>query len=173
MDTNFSGDILEAAELVYLSPEICSFSKRGDFLALEMKTGASYKRVDLCRLFPYGDSDKFISVTDTDSVEIGIIKDLDVFPEKERELITAELNRKYYVCKLKSVTNIKDRFGFTYWDAVGENGDVSFTLTGSHSNVVKNSDGRILIFDIDGNRYELPPVDKLDRTTLKKIDVYL
>lgn len=173
MKKNSTEDILKAAELVYLSPEICTFTKRGDFLSMEMKGKSSYNRVELHRLFPFGDGDKFISVMDSDSVEIGIIKNLDDFPEDMRALISAELERKYYVCKLSRIINIKDRFGFTYWDAVGENGNVSFTLTGASSNVIKNKDGKIFILDIDGNRYELPPADQLDRATLKKLDVYL
>jgi len=106
-------------------------------------------------------------------VEIGIISKITDLGEKAEKLILDELKRKYYICKLKSVISIKDRFGFSYWKALSDDGEVSFTIRDAHNSIRTNSDGKILLSDIDNNRYELEPFDTLDAKTRKKIELYV
>lgn len=168
-------ELLEAAGILYLTPENCSFAKNGDFLSVTVTKDEDkvYDKVSLHRLFPFDKSDEYISVLDCDSVEIGIISKITDLGETAEKLILDELKRKYYICKLKSVISIKDRFGFSYWKALSEDGEVSFTIRDAHNSIRTNSDGKILLSDIDNNRYELEPFDTLDAKTRKKIELYV
>ena len=116
---------------------------------------------------------KFISVLDGDSVEIGIIDDLNVFDENTVELLKNELLNKYYVCSLDSVVSVKERFGSSYWKCFGPDGEISFSTRTSGSNVIKNKFGEIMITDIDGNRFKLPPLSKLDKKSRRIVELYL
>ena len=53
----------------------------------------------------------------------------------------------------------------------------SFTLQDTFRSIIKSprDDGteRIFILDVDGNRYEIPNVEALDRKSYKKIELYL
>lgn len=168
-------ELLEAAGILYLTPENCSFAKNGDFLSVTVTKDEDkvYDKVSLHRLFPFDKRDEYISVLDCDSVEIGIISKIADLGEAAEKLILDELKRKYYICKLKSVISIKDRFGFSYWKALSEDGEVSFTIRDAHNSIRTNSDGKILLSDIDNNRYELEPFDTLDAKTRKKIELYV
>ncbi|MBR4933290.1 MAG: DUF1854 domain-containing protein, partial [Clostridia bacterium] len=79
----------------------------------------------------------------------------------------------YYVCDLLSLISVKDRFGFSYWKAKSADADISFTIKDVHSSVRLDGHGNIMISDIDGNRYTLPPVEKLDAKSKKLIELYL
>lgn len=176
MNIHNESELLEAAGILYLSPDNCSFSKNGDFLSVTVECDnkkSTYPKVSLHRLFPYDRRDEFISVLDEDKVEIGIIEKLDVFDADTLALLSSELKRKYYICRLNSVLSINDRFGYTYWKAQSDDGEVSFTVRDAHNNIRTGSDGRITINDIDKNRYELAPFDTLDAKTRRRIELYV
>lgn len=169
-------ELLEAAGIVYLSPENCAFEKNGDFLSVTVTKDAekiTTEKVSLHRLFPYDKRDEYISVLDPDNIEIGIIPSIYVFNGAQHELLVSELRRKYYICKLKSVLSVRDRFGFSYWKAISVDGEVSFTIRDAHNSIRTNSDGRIQLTDIDNNRYELEPYATLDAKTKKRVELYI
>ena len=173
---NKDSRLIEAAGIVYLTNENCKFVKNGDFLGVELINGeeiVKHDRVSLHRMFPFNIPFKYISVLNTDSEEIGMISDLSIFDSETEALLKNELERKYYVCDLLSLISIKDRFGFSYWKAKGADADISFTIKDVHSSVRLDGHGNIMISDIDGNRYTLPPVEKLDAKSKKLIELYL
>jgi hypothetical protein len=43
----------------------------------------------------------------------------------------------------------------------------------AHRNIIKVTDDRILVADVNGNRYEITSLRNLDRTSLRKIELYL
>ena len=173
MLTEKDKELEEAAGIVYLTPEKCSFSKNGDFLSCTIKDeDRFYPRVNLHRLFPFDNPYSLISVLDPDSVEIGIIEDAEIFGN-ETTLIKDEIDRKYYVCELKSIKSIKERWGSSTWKATDATGDITITVKAAYNNVHKCRDGKILVIDSDENRYMLDPVEKLDRTTRRLIELYL
>lgn len=174
--THNESELLEAAGIVYLTSENSSFEKKGDFLSVTVKKDGEAEttdKVSLHRLFPYDKRDEYISVLNSDNTEIGIVASLDLFEGKEKDLLTAELKRKYYICKLVSVLSIRDRFGFSYWKALSVDGEVTFTVRDAHNSIRTNSDGKIQITDIDNNRYELEPYATLDAKTKKRIELYV
>ena len=175
MDINRENELLEAAGIVYLTKDNCSFEKNGDFLSLTICSDEEkkYSRVNLHRMFPFDMPYKYISVLDMESVEIGIIAYTDIFDRDISELIKAEIDRKYYVSKINSVTSVRDRFGFSYWKTQSDNGEVIFTIRDAHNSIRLNRENEVLINDIDGNRYILPPLSTLDKKSRRLLELYL
>ena len=176
MDNTREKELLEAAGIVYLTSENCKFEKKGDFVSLTLfvnEEEKNYSRVNLHRLFPFDKPYSYISVLDSDSVEIGIVSDLEIFNKDSRELLKHELDRKYYICELTSVLSVKDRFGFSYWKTLSNGGEVVFTIRDTHNSLRENIDGKISITDIDGNRYTLPSLENLDKKSRRLVELYL
>ena len=174
-DTKLDTELEEAAGILYLTPEIARFSVAGDFLALDIsgKSAEHYPHVSLHRAFPFEMPYKYISVLDPDECEIGIIRNIEDFPGDCAKMLRAELHRRYYVCRLSSVTSVRDRRGFSYWEATADEISVSFTLRDTYNSIRQIPDGTILITDIDSNRYTVPSPDQLDRRTRRLIESYL
>ncbi len=141
------------------------------------KVEKNAERIFLSRAFPFDMPYEYISVLDKDKKEIGFIRSLDDFDEPERTLLKNELETKYYTPIIKRIIAVKERYGFSYWKCECEFGEKSFTLRDTFRSIIKahTNDGRerIYIVDIDGNRYEIPDVEKLDRVSYKKIELYL
>ncbi len=50
---------------------------------------------------------------------------------------------------------------------------MEFTMRDTFSNLLKVGGTRIFANDIDGNRYEIPDIEKLDRKSFKRIELFL
>lgn len=172
----------EIVSIVYITKENTVFEKKSDFLTMtltapgengEMET-KTYERIFLHRAFPFDHPFSYISVLDKDSKEIGMIADLAVLKEEDAAAIRRELDRKYYTPVVKSILSMKDKFGFSYWKVLTDEGELSFTLQDTFHSLMKVDGGtRIFITDIDGNRYEIPDIEALDRSSYKKIELFL
>ncbi|MBO5219121.1 MAG: DUF1854 domain-containing protein [Clostridia bacterium] len=135
------------------------------------------ERIFLSRAFPFDMPFDYISVLDKDKKEIGFIRSLDDFDDPDKTLLIHELETKYYTPVIKKIIAVKERYGFSYWKCECEFGEKSFTLQDTFRSIIKatNADGteRVYILDVDGNRYEIPDVEALDRQSYKKIELYL
>ncbi len=135
------------------------------------------ERIFLSRAFPFDMPHDYISVLDKDKKEIGFIRSLNDFDELQKSMLIRELDAKYYTPTIKKIYSVKERYGFSYWKTECEFGEKSFTLQDTYRSIIKSSnpDGseRLFILDVDGNRYEIPNVEELDRQSFKKIELYL
>ena len=108
-----------------------------------------------------------------DLKEIGIISDVSVFDEKQREYLINELNRKYFTPVIETIYSVKDKWGYTYWEVKTNVGKIKFSVNDAHRNIIKVTEDRIIINDANGNRYEIKSLQKIDRQSYRKIELYL
>lgn len=190
-NTNF----LDIIEIVYLTPENAKFklSKNG-FLVLEAFLPPVKKddleeneetesnkdpvwqdlgRIFLHRAFPFTMVDQYISVLDKDGKEYGVISDINLFEGETREILENELKRKYFSPEIKKINSLKERFGYSYWEVETDRGEMSFAVHDTFRNIAKITESRLVVTDVDGNRYDIFDVLALDTKSYRKIDLYL
>jgi hypothetical protein len=166
-----SRTLAEISVTVWLTPTNASFYLKNDFL--HIKTEGYEGRAFLCRQFPFELEWEFISVMNEDKEEVGIIRSLSLFEGEMGEMLTEELKRRYYAPVIDRIYSIKERYGFSYWKVHTADGNVSFTLHDTYRSIIHASDDRVLLLDVDGNRFVIPSVEQLDRKSYKKIELYL
>jgi hypothetical protein len=120
----------------------------GGFLSLRIGGKESYPRIHLYRSFPLTREKEFISVRD-------------------------ELERRYFTPTIEKIQSLKQEFGYTYWEVVTGSGFCRFTVKVGDNNVRFLSGMDLLIFDVDGNRFELPEYEKLAGKHLKIVESLL
>jgi len=108
-----------------------------------------------------------------DLKEIGIISDVSVFDETQKQYLLTELDRKYFTPVIETIYSVKDKFGFSYWEVKTNTGKIKFTVNDAYRNIIKITDDRIMINDVSGNRYEIKSLQGLDRQCFRKIEIYL
>ncbi|MBQ6105273.1 MAG: DUF1854 domain-containing protein [Lachnospiraceae bacterium] len=152
---------------------------KGGFVSLDLKDSIApehYDRIRVVRSFPFTDRNKYISIRTIDekSKEIGMIKDLetDVDPET-RKMLEEQMDIRYFTPIIKKINNIKDEYGHAYFDVETDQGPCKFVIYMNSSSVVNLSDVRLLISDLDGNRFEIPDYTKLSARELKMLDLFL
>lgn len=162
----------EYTELRYLKPEECIFAKTiGGFLSMILGD-TSYPRVSVSRAFPLSYPMRYLSVRDKESKEIGIISEMNAFPQEIQEMLLEELERRYFTPRISLVYSLKDEFGYTYWDVETDRGRRKFTAKGSES-VISLSEGHVIVIDVDGNRFEIEDYRRLDAKSFRLIDVLI
>jgi hypothetical protein len=150
------------AEIRYLDPSACRFERgEGGFLKLKIGESEEYARVDLSRAFPLSNQDSYVSVRDAEGKEIGIIESLRGFSEPVRALLAEELDRRYFTPVVQRVRSIKEEFGYSYWEVETSAGPRRFTVRGGHGSLIPLSETRILVVDVDGNRFEIEDYTRL------------
>ena len=165
--------LYEAANLSYLTPKDITFAKNGEFPMAETSDGAKHDRVWLHRVFPFELSEEFISVQTKDCEEIGIIRRLSNFDDETADLLRSELERKYFIPKIKRILTLRERRGFSYWKVDTDIGEFELSLQDTYRSITKVSSDRIFITDISGNRCEIESLSALDRKSRKKLEIYL
>lgn len=167
--------------VTYITEDNAKFERIGEFIKLTVKTKNDdgkeeekvYDRIFLHRAFPFDYPYSYISVLDADSAEIGIITHVDELSEEAAKMLRAELDRKYYTPVIKQILSVKDKFGYSYWKVDTDEGILEFTLHDTFQSLLKVGGSRIFINDIDGNRYEIPDIEALDRASYRKIELFL
>ncbi len=130
-------------------------------LVVELPDGISHTKVDVVRSFPIYEADRYIALIDSEGNEIGIVEDIKNLPQQSRDILSEELQKRYFMPKITKINSLEGSFGITNWDVETTQGDVEFGMR-SRYDVTSLENGRVLIKDVDGNRYEIEDYNKLD-----------
>jgi hypothetical protein len=117
-----------------------------------------WPRVWVFRSYPLSHKDEFLSVRDAsrhDLPEIGLISSLKEFPEETREMITSELEKRYFVPIITEVVSIREARDRLEWDVVTTKGRRRFTVRNAFDNIRSLGDERLMITDTYNCRYEM------------------
>ena len=171
----------EVVAVTYITKDNAKFEICNDFVKMSLTLPGEdgkpetkvYDRIFLHRAFPFDFPYSYISVLDSESAEIGLIQEVDAFDEESRKMLRDELDRKYYTPVIRQILSVKEKFGYSYWKVTTDEGELSFTLQDTFRSLLKVGGTRIFVNDIDGNRYEIPDVEKLDHKSYKRIELFL
>ena len=183
-------NFLDLAEIRYLTAENSRFYRtKNGFPALEAvlpKFGDDLEadtdktpvkqdlgRVFFHRCFPFETPDEYISVLNKDGREYAMILNLAEMPEEAQEIIRAELDRKYLCPTVTRIKSLKEKLGYSFWEVETDKGDMNFSMHDTYRNIAKVGGNRLVLTDVDGNRYEIKDYLALDRKSFRKIELYL
>lgn len=180
---NADRDIFGKRISVDLTPKNAFFKEsEGGLISMTLKKGDKekfFERVVPVRAFPVSEPDSFISIREPDTkdvgkgAEIGLIENLNDFDENSVSLIKKELDKRYFTPIIQKIYSIKEQFGFLYFEVLTSAGKSSFVMNNPSSNIRVLEDKRSLIYDIDGNCFEIPEISKMDKASFRKIEIYL
>ena len=153
--------LVEASQLVLLDARRLRFHMHGPILRLTIEDDRSYLRVGLLRAFPLSDPSHYLSVRDGQGKEVGLIADPDALRPEDCALIERELARRYLVPAVTRIVSARERFGTVEWTMETDRGVARFTTRNLRENVQRPSPVRIILNDVDGNRYDIRDVDAL------------
>ncbi|MBP3576829.1 MAG: DUF1854 domain-containing protein [Lachnospiraceae bacterium] len=167
-----SADLLE---LRYLTKENAKFERTpGGFVKLTYKD-KTYDRVGVYRTFPVTMPEEFISIREADEKarEIGVIEKLSALDPEQAKMLKEQLDLRYFTPEITKIFDIKTEYGYGYFHVMTTYGECRFTIHNGGSSVVSLTDTRIVINDLDGNRFEVPDIMKLTVAERKKLDLFI
>ena len=169
---NFEIGIEHAPEQPYSAEEIRVFRAPKNTPRMTVKDERSYIRVRPVQASPVSFPDKYIGLLDVKNEEVAFIEDLKDLDEISRQVIQEELARRYLKAKIMRVNSIQMEYGVTYWEAETDRGRREFVTRG-HENTYWVTDTRLLLTDVDGNRFEIIDYLKLDDNSIKLIESFV
>lgn len=177
-------DLFEHRVPIDLTPENAVFTRStGGLISLHVTQPdgreEDFERIVPVRAFPITTPDEFISIREPDTRmggrgdEIGMIRRLSDFAGEAADLIGEELSRRYFTPSITKIHAFHEKFGYCYWDVTTGAGRVEFIMSNPSSSIRTLEDGRVFMYDIDGNCFTIDDPTKLDKASLKKVEIYL
>ena len=172
----------ELLKMRFLTSENARFTRtEGGFVALkvsnkdEEEQNKEYDRVGIYLTFPLTNPEEFISIREADEKarEIGMIEKLSQLDKDQQDMIREQIRLRYFMPVITKVLDVKDEYGYAYWHVMTNFGACRFTTQMSGDAVVTLSESRLLVTDIDSNRYEIPDFYQLSIGERKKLDLFI
>ncbi len=168
----------DLAKIRYWNDEELFFSiTEGGFLSLSL-ADRHYDRIVVQRAFPLSGPEEFITLRELNEnrepgTEIGMIRDMRQLSPEKRALLKQELERRYFTPRIQKVTGLKDEYGYLYIDVDSTAGSKQLTVPNNTSHFIRLTSVRILIVDVDGNRYEIPDYQQMDKKSIKLLELVI
>lgn len=105
--------------------------------------------------------------------EIGCLKGARHLDQNSLKLLLEELDRAYFMPSIESVDDITDHLGLELWRVHTNRGARTFEVRQPEKNVRIISPRRMIVKDVDGNRYEIKNWHMLDKKSLALLMRYL
>ena len=183
-DDDKDKDLFRHRVSIDLTPENAVFTRSsGNLISLSVTQPSGevefFARIVPVRSFPISSPEEFISIREPDSPtrgrgdEIGMIRRLSDFPEQTAALIEEELSRRYFTPSIKKIHSYSEKFGYCYWDVTTSAGRIEFIMSNPTSSIRTLEDGRVFMYDIDGNCFTIDDPLKLDKASYRKVEIYL
>jgi ATP-binding cassette, subfamily B, bacterial len=142
-----------------------------------VKEDTLYRGVFAVMMFPITHPDQYISLRYTDKKdkeqEIGIIVDLEPFPELARQLVRANLVKHYYERIITRVYGVTNKFGLLFFEVETQRGRREFIMPWRGDRAEDyGANGKVLLDAFD-NRYLIPDVSKLPPTDRSAFTSYI
>ena len=153
------------------------YMTEGGFTGLR-HDGNDYPHITLRRTLPIGRPMEYISVADHENKEIGIIRSVEDLEAAQKEIVTNELNHRYYCPHIIDIHSVKDKLGYVYMElrlrtAQGREHTKSCAVKDVNRNIRMLDENSLIIFDVDGNRYIVPSLAALDKKSVKQLEPFL
>ena len=102
-----------------------------------------------------------------------MVDDLGELGAEVRALVDEELERRYLTSIIEQVRSVRNEFGTSYWDVTTNRGEREFVVQNVAENAQWLGEYRLLLLDVDGNRFEIPDMQRLDQRSLGYVEQVL
>jgi hypothetical protein len=149
-------------ELRIFDPKRIRIFRVGGVTRLTWENERSWTKVTMARAFPLSDPDHYIGFLDGAGKDVGLIHDPSQLDPESRKIMEEELEKRYFVPVVERVLNVKEEYGTVYWTVETDRGEKEIIVRNLRDNLLELSSSRVIITDVDGNRFEFPDINKLD-----------
>ena len=136
-------------------------------------SGRQLKNVRVRLGRPLLDPKSFASVLSEKGAEVGLITHLERLTPATWNILEAHVLRHDLTTEILKVRSLAHQYGSAYWDVETQKGRRQFVIRGTTEYVRYLDDDRLLITDVQGNRFEIPSLAGLDKRSRQLIELIL
>ncbi len=134
----------------------------GVHLRVEIGGDRCVLAAQLKRAFPLSHADKYISIQEPNDHEVGVLETLDGMEPGQRKLVLDHLERRYFTPTVSKIEDLRQDAGMWKFDVQTQRGAAEFYVRNWRDSAHEASPGRWQIHSVDGLRFEILDVRKLD-----------
>jgi hypothetical protein len=146
--------------------------READGLMTIVSEGRKWTGVRVVLFSPLTDPEGFASVL-AEGKEVAVLRGLKRLSPASRKALELGKKEHYLTPKITKVLGLEYQFGAVYWKVVTDRGPREFVMKGIAQHVRWLTEKRLLLTDVDGNRFELPDLEALDASSRDWVDLVL
>lgn len=123
--------------------------------------------------FPLTHPGGMIALRDLQGEEIGILDDVDGLDEESRRIVREGLERSYFMPRIIDIQDIHESLNVVEWKVETNKGPRDFEVRNVRKNIRRFGSRRLVIRDVDANRYEIRDWMKLPPYAQKLLEPYI
>ena len=123
--------------------------------------------------FPLSLQGRLIVIRDEEGNELGILDDARRLSADSRRLVREETEKAYFMPRILEVHELSEELGVVTMRVLTDRGERTFQIRRVHQNIRKLGRVRLMIRDVDGNRYEITDWTRLPPATAAQLQEYL
>ncbi len=114
------------------------------------------------RAFPLSQPDSVFSIHDREGNEVCIFETLSDLDEESKRVVVQHLDRLYFTPRIEKVEDLKQDGGMWLFNVSTSRGRTDFYVRNWRDSSFELKPGRWMILSVDGKRFEIPDLEKLD-----------
>ena len=142
--------------------EVRLYYQPHDSLRMTVGEDRSYPIVKPVWAAPLSHPGRYLSLLDAKGDEIMIVENPSSLDHESQSAVMEELRRRNITAEVKQVLSVKVEFGSTYWKVNTDKGARDFVCQSLQENAQWFDDHHLMLIDVDGNRFEIVDIQKLD-----------
>ncbi len=161
-------------ERIYIEYDMARFTRKDLTLVdVELYDGRKFENLEPRRLFPVSGLEKYITLLDESGVEQAVIRDLRTLPTEERQTVEDCLREYYLIPQILEIQDCDERFDGITLHTLTDRGcaDIEIRILAQGLKLVQGY--RVLVRDVNDNRYEIADVTRLNKRSQHILSRYL
>ncbi|MDE2999285.1 MAG: DUF1854 domain-containing protein [Gemmatimonadota bacterium] len=142
-------------------------------LRMTIEGDRSYLMVKIVRAVPLSEPERYICFLDANDEVICMVDDVRELPAAYRAIVREELARRYMTSQIQRVRSIRSEYGVSYWEVATDRGPREFVVKNVGEDARWLDEKRVLILDVDGNRFEVADLGALDKKSRGLVETVL
>lgn len=163
--------LVDAAGMRWLTPDNAVFSRTPGGLLSVAANGETHPVVYLHCSFPHSRERSYLSVRTAEGKEIGMVSSMDDFPPETVALLEEQVRLRYHAPVITKVIGVREEFGYAYWETETTAGACRFTIRTGGSHVKPVAGDKLVITDVDGNRWTIPHFSGLSEREYRLVEM--
>lgn len=165
-DAASAGQTGASFQLRVLDPKCVRLFRIAGITRLTLLNERSWLKVSVWRAFPISDPNHYIAFLDGMGKDIGLLPDPAQLDPESQQVLQEELEIRYFIPVVKKVLSVKEEYGAVYWELETDRGHKKIVVRNVRDNLQELSASRVIITDVDGNRYDFRDIHRLDNKSL-------
>jgi uncharacterized protein DUF1854 len=140
--------------------------EEGGGIALQMNDGDIHRDIRVRRAAPLSDPEHYLVFLDNNGRELAMVCDPRSLRPECQEIVASALEHHYLTSQIVKILSIRIEAEVCYFAVETSRGPREFVIPNLQDGLRLVNERKLLFVDVDGNRFEIDDMERLDRRSV-------